>query len=96
MRCSELVNRYRQDFQNGRALRAGYKTPTKVEDSIEITGFAEENVGNGRVRKTSFESEYVSSPVTYVEKLDDAGRDSRDGIHKNIYSFVKKFVNILL
>ena len=72
------------------------KTPTKVEDSIEITGFAEENVGNGRVRKTSFESEYVSSPVTFVEKLDDAGRDSRDGIHKNIYSFVKRFVNILL
>ena len=60
------------------------KASAKVEDGIEITGFAftEDDVGNGRIRETAFESESVSRPVTFVEKLDDAGRNSRDGIHR--------------
>lgn len=45
------------------------EAPAKVEDSIEITGFAfaEEDVGDGGIRETAFESESVSGPVTFVE-----------------------------
>lgn len=80
-----------EEFGVEELLGQDTKAPAKVEDSIEITGFAfaEDDVGNSRVRETAFESEFVSGPVAFVEKLDDAGRDSRDRIHKNIYSFVK-------
>ena len=60
------------------------KASAKVEDGIKIAGFAlaEDDVGNGRVRNTTFEREFVSGPIALVEKLNDACRDSRDGIHR--------------